>query len=264
MSGTEQLLITVQMGVATLTLNRLKQRNALDTALIKSLQTALNSFADDSSIRVLTLAANGPFFCAGGDLQGFKNASLLSERENYIDAAALALLLRSLSEFPKPTLALVQGPAFGGGVGLLACCDVVIAAQSALFALSEVKLGLVPATIAPYLLRALGARQMRRYALTAESFTAEEAYRIGLVHRVVSDEKLNESANSLTTQLRNNGPTALTTTKQLINDLQWTRSDEMEKTAALLAQVRISTEAQEGLAAFFEKRDPEWKVPGSD
>jgi methylglutaconyl-CoA hydratase len=260
MSNSEHLNLVIEGGVATLTLNRLQQHNAFDAALIKALQASLDQLAQDSTVRVITINANGKYFCAGGDLNWFKNATQLSETDNRADAALLARLLRTLNEFPKPTLAVIQGPAFGGGVGLIACCDIALAAQSASFALSEVKLGLVPATIAPYVLRAIGARQLRRFALTAEAFSAEEAHRIGLVHTVVNDTSLNATADTIITQLLHNAPIAMTTTKQLIQDLSLRTPGELEKTAELLAQIRISAEAQEGLTAFFEKRDADWKI----
>jgi methylglutaconyl-CoA hydratase len=260
MSENENLLIHIEQGVATLTLNRLKQHNAFDSDLIRAIQNALDQIANNSQVRVLKFAANGKFFCAGGDLNWFKNATQLNESDNLADAAQLAQLLRTLNEFPKPTLALVQGPAYGGGVGLIACCDIAIAAESATFSLSEVKLGLVPATIAPYVLRAIGARQLRRYALTAEGFSAHEAHRIGLIHTVVSDEDLSDIADNTAAHLLNNGPVAIATTKQLIRELLLNSSDEFEKTAALLAKIRVSEEAQEGIKAFLEKIEPRWKL----
>ncbi len=254
----EHLLVECNHGVATLTLNRLQQHNAFDAGLIKGLQTALDKFAIDSSIRVIKINANGKYFCAGGDLKWFKNATQLTEAENQEDAALLARLLQTLNAFPKPTVAVIQGSAFGGGVGLIACCDIAIAAHSASFALSEVKLGLVPATIAPYVLRAIGARQLRRFALTAEAFTSEEAYHIGLIHNVVNDSLLVATADTVIADLMKNGPIAMSTTKKLIQDLTSASSGELEKTAQLLAKVRVSLEAQEGLSAFFEKRAPSW------
>ncbi len=254
----EHLLIDCNHNVATLTFNRLEQHNAFDSALIKSLQAALDKFALDPTIRVVKINANGQYFCAGGDLKWFKNATQLSETENREDAALLARLLQTLNAFPKPTVAVIQGSAFGGGVGLIACCDIAIASQSASFALSEVKLGLVPATIAPYVLRAIGARQLRRFALTAQAFTADEAYHIGLIHTIVNDSLLDSTADALIAQLLKNGPIAMSTTKKLISDLFGTSSGELEKTAHLLAEIRVSSEAQEGLSAFFEKRAPSW------
>ncbi len=254
----EHLLIECNEGVATLTLNRLQQHNAFNAELIKELQKALDQFAQDTSIRVVTIKANGKYFCAGGDLKWFKNATQLTETENREDAALLARLLQTLNAFPKPTVAIIQGSAFGGGVGLIACCDIAIAAHSASFALSEVKLGLVPATIAPYVLRAIGARQLRSLALTAQAFTSEEAYHIGLVHHVVNDSLLAATADNVIAQLLKNGPIAMSTTKKLIQDLSSNPNGELEKTAQLLAQIRVSSEAQEGLSAFFEKRSPSW------
>lgn len=258
MSDSQHLLQSVEHGVATLTLNRLSAHNAFDASLIRALQTALDQLATDPTVRLLKITANGKFFCAGGDLHWFKNATQLSPPENRADAALLAGLLRTLNLFPKPTLAVIQGPAFGGGVGLIACCDIAVAAQSAAFALSEVKLGLVPATIAPYVLRAIGARQLRRYALTAEMFTAHDAQRMGLVHTVVEDSALTHTTEALAASLLRNGPIAMTTTKRLVEELSVVAAGELEKTAELLAQIRVSHEAQEGLTAFFEKREAVW------
>ncbi|MBX9586882.1 MAG: enoyl-CoA hydratase/isomerase family protein [Gammaproteobacteria bacterium] len=254
----EHLLVDCNHGIATLTFNRLQQHNAFDVNLIKQLQKTLDEFALDPSIRVIKINAKGKYFCAGGDLKWFKNATTLTDAENQEDAALLARLLQTLNTFPKPTVAVIQGSAFGGGVGLIACCDIAIAAHSASFALSEVKLGLVPATIAPHVLRAIGARQLRHFALTAEAFTSEEAYHIGLVHSVVNDSLLVATADTIIAQLLNNGPIAMATTKKLIQDLSITPAGELEKTAQLLAQIRVSSEAQEGLSAFFEKRAPSW------
>lgn len=254
----EHLLVDCNNHIATLTLNRLEQHNAFDSELIKSLQESLDELAQDSTIRVVKINANGQYFCAGGDLKWFKNAKQLTETENREDAALLARLLNTLNSFPKPTVAVIQGSAFGGGVGLIACCDIAIAAESASFALSEVKLGLVPATIAPYVLRAIGARQLRRFGLTAHSFSSHEAYHIGLIHTVVEDSLLVSTADTLIEQLLKNGPIAMSATKKLISDLSNSTSGEIEKTAQLLAQIRVSPEAQEGLSAFFEKRPPSW------
>lgn len=258
MSENEHLLQSFEEGVATLTLNRLKQHNAFDRDLILALQKALDDIAHTPEVRVVKITANGSFFCAGGDLSGFKNATQFTDAENKADAKMLARLLRTLNELPKPTLAVVQGSAFGGGLGLIACCDIAIAVDTATFALSEVKLGLVPATIAPYLLRAIGERPLRRYALTAESFTAVEAHRLGLLHSITQETHLNNLANEMISALLRNGPIAIATTKQLLRDLCPTQPEELEKTAALLAKVRVSPEAQEGLNAFFEKRIPNW------
>jgi methylglutaconyl-CoA hydratase len=258
MSGNEDLLVTLELGVATLTLNRLKQHNAFDSDLIKALQINIEHLATDPKVRLIKITANGKFFCAGGDLNWFKNADKLSHEENLADAATLAHLLRTLNELPKPTIAVVQGPAYGGGIGLIACCDISIAAETATFALSEVKLGLVPATIAPYMLRAIGSRQMRRYALTAESFNAQEALHMGLLHSVVKDENLKTSADNIARIILKNGPVAMETTKRFIQDLPPINPKEVEHSSALLAKIRISEEAQEGITAFFEKRDPHW------
>lgn len=255
----EKLLINIKRGVGSITFNRLKQRNAFDHEFIAEFQTALEQMAANDNVHLITIAANGEFFCAGGDLQWFKNARNLSEAENIADAKTLAQLLKTLNEFPKPTVALVQGPAFGGGVGVVACCDIVLAAESASFCLSEVKLGLVPATIAPYVFRAIGTRQMRRYALSAESFSATEAQRIGLVHSVVSDKELSIVAEKLETQLLSNAPKAISLTKQLIQELPLNSEIELEKTATLLAKIRVSAEAQEGINAFLEKTKPSWR-----
>jgi methylglutaconyl-CoA hydratase len=210
--------------------------------------------SENTELRLLKITANGPYFCAGGDLNWFINAKSLSETENIADASKLAYFLHTLNEFPKPTLAQVQGPAFGGGVGLVACCDFAIASQSASFCLTEVKLGLVPATISPYVLAAIGSRQLRRYALSAEKFSAEEAQSIGLVHSVVKDDDLHETVQNLTNHLLKNAPRAMSITKKLIQELSPQTTEIINKTAALLAKVRVSAEAQEGIKAFLEKK----------
>ncbi len=258
MPENEHLLIDIEQGVAILTLNRLKQHNAFDGALISALQKSLEQVAQNADVRVVKITANGPFFCAGGDLSWFKNASQFSQAENQADAALLAQLLRTLNDLPKPTLAVINGPAYGGGVGLVACCDIAIAVETATFALTEVKLGLVPATISPYMQRAMGARALRRYALSAEAFSAQEALRLGLIHSTCQEAELIHTSNDIIKALLQNGPIAMATTKQLLNDLLFTRDDELPKTANLLASIRVSAEAQEGLKAFFDKRKPEW------
>jgi len=258
MSYNEHLLQSFEQGVATLTLNRLKQHNAFDRDLIVALQNALDAIAHNPQVRVVKITANGRFFCAGGDLSWFKNATQFTDAENEADAKILARLLHTLNELPQPTLAVVQGSAFGGGLGLIACCDIAIAVDTATFSLSEVKLGLVPATIAPFIIRAIGMRQLRRYALTAELISATEAHRLGLLHSITEENLLHNMADDIVNKLLQNAPTAIACTKQLLRDLCPTQPEELEKTAALLAKIRVSPEAQEGLKAFFEKRDPAW------
>lgn len=259
MSDSENLLIHLEDGVATITFNRLKQRNAFDNEFIAQIQHALEEMANNPAIRVLKIKANGEYFCAGGDLNWFKNASELSEAENLSDALKLAHCLKRLNEFPKPTVAIVEGPTFGGGVGLVACCDIALATTSASFCLSEVKLGLVPATISPYVLRAIGSRQVRHYALTAATISAEEALRIGLIHSLCNEKDLKQTEEQLTQQLLSNAPEAMAFTKKLIGELLSIDNSEVENTAALLAKVRVSKEAQDGINAFLNKTEAPWR-----
>jgi methylglutaconyl-CoA hydratase len=254
------LLSTDARGVATLRLNRPDVHNAFDEALIGQLGEALHRLEQDPAVRVVVLAAEGPTFCAGADLQWMRRMAGYGEAQNLEDALTLARVLRQLDALPRPTVARVQGSAFGGGVGLIACCDVAVAARSARFALPEVRLGLIPATVAPYVVAALGPRQARRYFITGERFDAETARRLGLVHEVADTSDLDQVVEQWVAQLLKGAPGAQGAAKRLVAEVAGRQMDEalMGETARRLAATRLSPEGREGMAAFFEKRPPHW------
>ncbi len=246
-------------GVAWVTLTRPEVHNAFDDTLIAELSAVLGGFASDERVRAVVLGAQGRSFSAGADLNWMQRMAGYSERENLDDARALAALMRRLYELPKPTLALVQGPTYGGGVGLVACCDIAIAAETANFCFSEVRLGLIPAAIGPYVIAAMGERAVRRYFLTAETFSAREAMRFGLVHDVVPDEALRDIGRRVIKALLRGGPTAQVAAKDLILTIAGRSLDDLsEETAKRIARLRVSEEGREGIAAFLEKRKPGW------
>ena len=246
-------------GVAWVTLTRPEVHNAFDDTLIAELSAVLGGFASDERVRAVVLGAQGRSFSAGADLNWMQRMAGYSERENLDDARALADLMRRLYELPKPTLALVQGPTYGGGVGLVACCDIAIAAETANFCFSEVRLGLIPAAIGPYVIAAMGERAARRYFLTAETFSAREAMRFGLVHDVVPDEALRDIGRRVIKALLRGGPNAQVAAKDLILTISGRPLDDLaEETAKRIARLRVSEEGREGIAAFLEKRKPRW------
>jgi methylglutaconyl-CoA hydratase len=252
-------------GVALVTLNRPDRHNAFDEAMIAELTQALATIADTPRLRAVVLLGAGESFCAGADLAWMERMAGFSYEENVGDARALARLLQALASLPKPTIARVHGPAYGGGVGLVACCDIAVAAMEATFALSEAKLGLIPATIGPYVIEAIGARAARRYFVTAERFDAAEAYRIGLVHDIVpSLEALDERVNELLGHLMVAGPHAQAACKALTRAVAHRPIDErvVADTAERIATVRASDEAREGIAAFLGHRSPAWVPEG--
>lgn len=247
-------------GVATVTLNRPQVRNAFDDVLIAELTTLLGRLGTDPAVRLVVLTGAGETFSSGGDLNWMRSMVAFGTEENQADALRLAQLLETLDRLSKPTLARVNGGAFGGGVGLIACCDIAVATDGARLGLTEVRLGLAPATIAPYVIRAIGPRQARRYFLTGERFDARHALRIGLLHEVVEPAALDDTVNTLIEYLLHGGPQALTACKRLVDDVS-TASDRAalkHDTAALIAHLRVSDEGQEGLAAFFDRRAPAW------
>jgi methylglutaconyl-CoA hydratase len=251
---------TDSQGIATLTLNRPHLHNAFDDELIELLTLQLQELEADSTVRVILLTANGKNFSAGADLNWMQRIARYSLEENINDATHLALLMKTLREITKPTIALVHGATYGGGVGLVACCDIAIATTNAQFCLSEVKLGLVPAIISPYVIEAIGERAARRYFLTAETFDAHQAERLGLVHMIVEEDKLVTSAHELAKTLCNNSPAAITAAKQLISEISLYTVDEdvLHITTQCIAKRRMSPEGQEGISAFLEKRQPKW------
>lgn len=247
-------------GIARITLTRPDKHNAIDDQLIAELTTMLQGLASDRRVRALVLAAKGKTFSAGADLNWMQRMADYTEEQNLEDGRALANLMRTLNEFPQPTIALVQGAAYGGGIGLIACCDIAIAADSSRYCLSEVKLGLIPAVISPYVIAAMGERTARRYFLTAERFSAAEALRIGLVHEVTPSELLETHCQRMLDALMKAGPQALKAAKELIFAVSNHPIDDgiIEDTAARIARVRVSDEGREGIAAFLESRKPEW------
>ncbi|HEY3644441.1 MAG TPA: enoyl-CoA hydratase/isomerase family protein [Gammaproteobacteria bacterium] len=253
------LLHTDAHGVATLTINRAEKHNAFDDAIIAELTAKLEQIERDDAVRVVVLTGAGRTFSAGGDLNWMRSMAKFSEKENMEDALKLAELMDLLDGSSKPTIAKVNGPAYGGGVGLVACCDIAICTEAAKFALTEVRLGLVPAVISPYVIAAIGERQARRYFLTAEAIEAKEAYHMGLVHEVVTPDILDETVNMLAASLLKGGPKALLASKRLVSEQSMAeRKALMKKTVKLIAELRTSEEGQEGLTAFLEKRNADW------
>lgn len=258
----ESVLYAVnERGVATITLNRPEKHNAFDDALIAQLTHLFEQAGGDTKVRAVVLAANGKSFCAGADLGWMQRMANYSYDENLRDANALAKMLHTLNTLPKPTIARVQGAAYGGAVGLIACCDIAIGSKMSKFCLSEVKLGLVPATISPYVIEAIGARLARRYFLTAEIFSSRRARRIGLLSESVTEEELDGTINDIVSHILNNGPVAVAAAKQLITDVAMRPiNDElMAQTSACIASIRTSEEGQEGLQSFLNKRKPNWQ-----
>jgi len=261
----EPLRLETGAGVARLTLNRPEIHNAFDDDLIMRLTETLRAVEADPDVRMVVLAANGKSFSAGADLNWMRRMAGYSREENRADADRLAEMLRTLNRLAKPTVALVQGAAFGGGVGLVACCDIVVAARQARFALTEVRLGILPAVISPYVVAAIGERAARRYLLTAERFDADEAHRLGLVHAVVEAEALETTGATILDQLAKAGPQALGETKDLIFRVSRGPVDAemIADTAERITRIRASDEGREGLGAFLDKRPPAW-LAGSD
>ena len=248
-------------GVATVTLNRPDIHNAFDDQLITELSNIFQKIGQDDDVRVMILASKGKSFCAGADLNWMKRMADYSYEENLADANALAQMLLTLNELPKPTIARVQGAAFGGAVGLIACCDIAIGSKLSKFCLSEVKLGLMPATISPYVIDAIGARAARRYFMSAEVFSSRRARRLGLLSEAVTEEELDDTIELLIEQLLKNAPNAVAAAKQLVFDVRDTPAgpDLLNLTSSRIAAARVSPEGQEGLSAFLQKRRPSWR-----
>ena len=257
----DTVLVQVDGGVATLTLNRAEVHNAFDDALIARLTSALEDAGASEDVRVVVLAGTGKSFCAGADLAHMKKAAAFSEAENIADAQALARLLMALGGLPKPTVALVHGPAYGGGVGLVSACDIAVAAERASFALTEVRLGLIPAVISPFVVRAIGESHARHFMLTGERFGAETALRIGLVHEVVGAESLQARGGEVADMLLQCSPDAHRRAKALIAAVAGRPIDAAlaDDVARRIAAARASDDGREGIAAFLEKRPPRWR-----
>jgi methylglutaconyl-CoA hydratase len=255
------ITLTISNHIATLTLNRPEIHNAFDDVMIAELISALQTIEHDKDIRLMILRGNGKSFSAGADLNWMQKMIHFNYDENLQDAKKLAQLMNILYHLHKPTIAVVHGSAFGGGVGLISCCDIIIAADKANFCLSETRLGIIPAVISPYVLNAIGERAARRYYLTAERFDAHEAYRLGLAHIVCSSDELEKQVENIASQLLQNSPAALVAAKQLIAATTRGNIDNamMDDTAHRIAVMRTSLEGQEGLRAFLEKRAPKWQ-----
>ena len=255
-----------RFGIATVCLNNPEKHNAFDDDIIHQLTALFDQIARNKNIRVMILASTGKSFSAGADLAWMKRMASYNYQDNLTDANALALMLKTLNFMPQTTIAKIQGAAFGGAVGLASCCDIVIASNKASFCLSEVKLGLIPATISPYVLNAIGPKAARRYFQTAERFNAEKAQQLGLVDEVVSAELLAQAVDDMVNLLLKNGPLATQEAKKLALDMayQEINSDLIDITSERIATIRVSAEGQEGLSAFFDKRMPLWgKEPSS-
>jgi methylglutaconyl-CoA hydratase len=258
------LIIEINNGVAKLILNRPEVHNAFDDVLIAQINEALSDIETNSNVRVVVLTSNGKHFSAGADLNWMKRMAQLTEQENRGDAQKLASLMHNLNNLSKPTIALVNGAAYGGAVGLVACCDMAIATKRSRFCLSEVKIGLSPAVISPFVVSAIGERASRRYFLTAEAFDAQQAADLGLVNAVVNDETaLIEKGDRFIHALLQNSPQAMKKTKQLIKRVSRgdINTDMKNDTVNLIASIRVSEEGQEGLGSFLEKRKPSWITP---
>lgn len=247
-------------GLATITLNRQSVHNAFDDEMITKLTERLVSCNQDPTIRVVLLASSGKYFSAGADINWMRDKANSEFTDNFADALKLAALMETLDSLEKPTIARVQGPAYGGGVGLIACCDVAIATPKASFRFSEVRLGLIPAVISPYVIRAIGTRQARRYFQTSELIDAQTAASLGLVHEVVPENKLDGQVASCVESLLAAGPHALKQSKNLIQ-IQQPKTDDLTRlTADMIARTRASNEGKEGVTAFLEKRRPDWQT----
>ncbi|MBQ4835581.1 enoyl-CoA hydratase-related protein [Pseudoalteromonas luteoviolacea] len=249
--------------VAILELSRPEKHNAFNAEIIAELIKTIE-YANELEIRALVLKTQGKHFSAGADLAWMKSMADNNYEENVADSLELAKLMQVLATSPHPTLCLVQGAAFGGALGLIACCDIAVATANAKFCLSEVKLGLIPAVISPYVIKAIGERQARRYFLTAEVFEANKALELGLIHDISED--LEQSEEYFIEQLLNNGPVAVKSAKSLINEVAGKYIDEglIAHTAKRIAEIRVSDEGQEGLSAFFDKRAPNWQPTASE
>lgn len=249
--------------LATVTLNRPQVRNAFNEGMIAELDAVFRLLGSDDGVRAIVLAANGPAFCAGADLNWMQKMAGYTDAENLADASQLAGMLRTIYRCPKPVVAKVQGDCYAGGMGLVAACDIAVAQAGAGFCLSEVRLGLIPATISPYLVRAMGENAARRYCLTAERFDAIEARRIGFIHEAVAADALDASVAAIVASLMSASPHAVTQAKRLVREIGGAPIDDalLADTARRIADIRASPQGREGVRAFLDKRKPAWLVP---
>ncbi|NMM04697.1 enoyl-CoA hydratase/isomerase family protein [Polaromonas sp.] len=259
---TNAIETTQQGAVLTLTLCRPDIRNAFNDEVIAEITAAFQDAASRAEVRAVVLAAQGPAFCAGADLNWMRRMADYSRAENLADAGALAEMLRVMYECPKPTIARIQGDVYAGGMGLVAACDMAVSVDTANFCLSEVKLGLIPATISPYVLRAMGARAAHRYFLTAERFDAQEALRIGFVHAVVNADALDAKVAEMTNALVSASPNAVRSCKTLVQEVAGRAIEAalIARTVEGIADIRTSSEGREGVQSFLQKRKPSWLV----
>ena len=257
---TMALTVKVQDRTARITLTRPEVRNAFNDEVIQQLKAAFESVGARDDVRAVVLAAEGPAFCAGADLNWMRRMADYTRDENIADAGQLAAMLKAIYECPKPTIAGVQGDVFAGGMGLVAACDMAVSVRTATYCLSEVKLGLIPATISPYVIRAMGARAAHRYFLTAERFSAEEAHRIGFVHELVDADALETKVAELAQALVSASPAAVRACKRLVQDVAERTIDDalIAATVEGIADIRASDEGREGVASFLQKRKPAW------
>ena len=257
---TQAIRVSTQGAVATVVLSRPEVRNAFNDEVIAELTEAFARLGDDARVRAIVLMAEGPAFCAGADLNWMRRMADYSREENEQDADKLAFMLRTLYECPKPTIARVQGDVYAGGMGLVACCDMAVSVDTANYCLSEVRLGLIPATIGPYVIRAMGPRASHRYFLTAERFNAQEALRIGFVHEVVGADQLDTKVGEMVAALVAASPNAIKECKKLVQyvaDRDITRL-LIDHTVKAIADIRASAEGKEGVQSFLNKRKPNW------
>ena len=247
-------------GIAQVILNNPDKHNAFDDQMIIQLTKAFHTVAANPDVRIMLLKSEGKSFSAGADLEWMKRMASYSYQQNLNDARALAAMLKALHQMPIPTIARVQGAAFGGAVGLISCCDIALASSNASFALSEVKIGLVPSTISPYVIAAIGERHAKRYFMTAERFDANTALQISLVHEAVEEQFLDDKVEQLITAILSNGPEAVVAAKQLVFAVSGKAIDSslIEHTCEVIAGIRVSAQGQEGLSAFLDKRKPHW------
>ena len=257
---TQAIRIATQGHAATVVLNRPEVRNAFNDEVIAELSQAFVQLGEASEVRAIVLMAEGPAFCAGADLNWMRRMADYTRDENIEDAGKLAFMLRAIYECPKPTIARVQGDVYAGGMGLVAACDMAVSVDTANYCLSEVKLGLIPATISPYVIRAMGARAAHRYFLTAERFGAAEALRIGFVHEVVASDQLDAKVDDIVKALASASPNAVRACKQLVQDVAEREIDAplIAATVEGIADIRASEEGREGVQSFLQKRKPGW------
>ena len=256
----QTLRIATTGHAATVVLSRPEVRNAFNDEVIAELSQAFVQLGEASEVRAIVLMAEGPAFCAGADLNWMRRMADYTRDENIEDAGKLAFMLRAIYECPKPTIARVQGDVYAGGMGLVAACDMAVAVDTAGFCLSEVKLGLIPATVSPYVIHAMGARAAHRYFLTAERFGAAEALRIGFVHQVVAADDLDSAVDGLLKHLLSAGPAAVRACKRLVDDVAGREINAalVARTVECIADIRASAEGKEGVQAFLNKRKPNW------